>query len=180
MSPKPLLLAALCFLSIDAGAANFFDNFDSYPAGSQMHGLGGWKGWDNFDGAGALLNSSTVNTAPNSVTIEGGSDLVHQFTGATSGLWTFSLMQFVPSTSAGDSYIILLNNYTDGGPDNWSMDVHMDMGTNLVISDEGGGGPREQGDQVQRRAHDHRRPLRIGLDRRPRRGFLEVFVAQHP
>ncbi len=141
MNLKPLLLAALVSFPPVAGAAVFSDNFDSYPLNSQMHGLGGWKGWDNVAAAGAFTNNDFFLSGPNSVTIEGNSDLVHQFTGATSGQWTFSCSQFVPSTSTGDSFIILLNNYNDGGPYNWSMTVHMNMATNQVISDEGGGGP---------------------------------------
>ena len=142
MNLKPFLLTALCSLPLVAGGATFSDNFDGYAAGSQMHGQGGWKGWDNNVAFGAFVNNDFFSSTPNSVTIEGASDLVHEFTGATSGQWTFSCDQFVPSTSAGDSYIILLNAYVDGGPNNWSMDVHMNMGTNQVISDEAGaGGP---------------------------------------
>ena len=36
-----------------AGAQDFVEDFESYAAGSAMHGQGGWKGWDNTAAARA-------------------------------------------------------------------------------------------------------------------------------
>jgi len=47
-----LALLSACSL---AGAQDFAEDFESYAAGSEMHGQGGWKGWDNTPGAGAPL-----------------------------------------------------------------------------------------------------------------------------
>jgi hypothetical protein len=116
-------------LLVNTASANFFENFDSYAAGSNMHGQGGWKGWDNSAAAGALVSNAQSFSAPNSVDINGASDLVHEFSGYTAGTWTFSAQQFVPTTFTGQTYFILLNKYRDGGAsdyDNWSTQLMFD------------------------------------------------------
>ena len=136
---KAVLLFALVTAPFAASGATFTDNFDGYTAGSQIHGQGGWKGWDNSPGAGGVVTNAFSASPLNSVDISGGSDLVHTFSGATSGTWTFSALQYVPTGATGDTYIILLNQYNDGGPNSWSVQTHMNTATNLVISDYAGG-----------------------------------------
>src|SRR4030042_3334301 len=82
------------------------ENFDSYATGSQMHGQGGWKGWGNVPGAGALTSNVQAHSVPNSVAILGASDLVHEYSGYTSGVWTYSAWQYVATTLSGLSYFI--------------------------------------------------------------------------
>ena len=77
------------------------DNFDSYATGSQLHGQGGWKGWDNNPAAGALTSSAQARSAPNSAAIVGASDLVHQYSGYTSGQWVYTAWQYVPTNFTG-------------------------------------------------------------------------------
>jgi hypothetical protein len=76
------------------------------------------------------------------VNITGASDLVHAFPGATNGQWVFSVMQYIPSTSTGTNYAILLNTYRPpyGTNDlNWSVQIQNNMDTGQIISDFGGG-----------------------------------------
>ena len=118
----------------------FEENFDSYADGSDMHNQGGWKGWDNSPAAGALVTSAQSLSAPHSVDIVGASDLVHEFTGYTSGQWIFTAWSYVPSGSVGGpSYFILLNTYNDFGPYNWSTQVFFDTVGGVVFSDSTGG-----------------------------------------
>jgi hypothetical protein len=117
------------------------DNFDSYATGSQMHGQGGWKGWGNTVAAGALTSSAQAVSAPNSVDINGGSDLVHEYTGYTAGTWIYTAWQYVPVEMTGVSYFILLNQYDDAGTtNNWSTQVNFDASTNLVTNEGVSGG----------------------------------------
>lgn len=113
----------------------FFDNFDSYANGSNMHGQGGWKGWDNNPAFGALVTNANSNSMPNSVDISGAADLAHEFLGFTSGQWTLTGWSFVPSGLNGTSYFIALNTYNDGGPYNWSVQVQINGGTGMLVSD---------------------------------------------
>ncbi len=68
------------------------DNFDSYATGSQLIGQGGWEGWDNNPAAGALTSSAQALSAPNSAAILGATDLVHQYSGYTSGQWVYTAL----------------------------------------------------------------------------------------
>ena len=117
------------------GPTEFIEDFDSYADGSDMHGQGGWKGWDNNPGAGALVTSAFSHTAPHSVDIAGASDLVHEFSGFTSGTWTLSAWTFIPMGSTAMSYFIALNTYNDGSPYNWSTQVCFNATLGMVIDD---------------------------------------------
>jgi hypothetical protein len=70
-----LILAGLALgtLATESGLAQtpWSDDFDSYLTGSQMHGQGGWKGWDNNPLAGALTSNAYQRSGPNSVAIAG-------------------------------------------------------------------------------------------------------------
>lgn len=130
------LLLGLVAAPLPVTGATFFDNFDSYAAGSNVHGQGGWRGWDNAPAAGAVVSSAFSSSAANSLNVTGGSDVVQSFTGASSGVWTFSLMQYVPTGSTGTSYLILMNQYTDVvGPYNWSVQTTFNLDTGVVGSD---------------------------------------------
>ena len=111
------------------------DNFDSYATGSQMHGQGGWKGWDNSPAAGALTSDVQALSAPNSVDIMNVSDLVQEYSGYNSGVWIYTAWQYIPSNYSGDQMFILLNTYSDGGAKNWSTQVRFQSASNQVLSD---------------------------------------------
>lgn len=123
-----------------AAQAQYSENFDSYAAGGNMHGQGGWKGWGNAAGAGAIVSSSQAKSAPNSVNITGGSDLVHEFN-FTGGQWRISIDQYVPSSgmTGNEFYLIFMNQYTDagGGGGNWSIQTVGNLTTG-VFTENGG------------------------------------------
>jgi hypothetical protein len=129
--PSPLALPD----APNGEAASWVDHFDLYTTGSQMHGQGGWAGWDNSPGAGALTSSTQARTAANSVDILGPSDLVRTYTGYTSGTWTYSIWQYIPSTVTGNTYFILLNRYEVGGTNNWSTQLCFDATADVVRDD---------------------------------------------
>jgi hypothetical protein len=119
------------------------ESFDAYLNDSQMHLQGCWHGWDGNPGAGALVTNVQAHSTPHSVNIGDSSDLVHEFCAAGSGKWKFTTWQFVPgnfqsgcdpSNNCG-SYVILLNTYQDGGPYNWSAQLHADSVTHTFIRD---------------------------------------------
>jgi len=113
-------------------AVTFSDNFESYAAGSAIHGQGGWKGWQGAAGAGAPVSSAHANSGANSVEILSSSDLVHEFT-AAGGKWVFSLMQYLPSGSTGKTMCILMNQYTDDNTlMDWSPQDTFDLDAGLV------------------------------------------------
>ncbi|MBN2270775.1 MAG: PEP-CTERM sorting domain-containing protein, partial [Sedimentisphaerales bacterium] len=51
----------------------------------------------------------------------------------------FSAMQYIPDGSHGQSFLILLNQYDDGGPYDWSVQLNCDLDAGQIVSDFGGG-----------------------------------------
>lgn len=135
--PLVLVMAMMPLLASAAGGP-WSDNFDSYATNSQLHGVGGWKGWDNDMTFGALTSSVQARSAPNSVDILGASDLVHEYT-ANSGDWIYTAWMYIPGNFQGQTYFIMLNDYNDGGPYNWSTVVSFNSASGLML-DEGASG----------------------------------------
>ncbi|MCP4289157.1 MAG: hypothetical protein GY792_32845, partial [Gammaproteobacteria bacterium] len=123
-------------LPIAAPMVDWFENFDSYAAGSEIIGQGGWEGWGGDPNAGATVTDTVSHSGPNSIDIVGPSDLVHQYSGYTTGWWTYSTYVYVPSTFDGDSFFILLNTYSS----NWSTQVQFNSSTGLLVNDGNSGG----------------------------------------
>ena len=129
------MAVGLCSVFLSLPAAGFTEDFDSYVTGSSLHGQGGWKGWGNNSAYTANTTSSPALSAPNSVDITRASDLVHEFSGYTSGTWYLSASQYIPTNFSGTSYFILLNSYSDSGSGNWSTQVQFDSSSGRVVSD---------------------------------------------
>jgi len=125
-----LAVAGTC--SVASGAV-FTEDFESYAAGSALHGQGGWKGWDDTAGAGAPTSSSYAFSGSNSVEIVAAADLVHVFD-ITGGRWEFTAMQYIPSGTAGTTFFILLNTYSHGGTKDWSVQTQFNMDTGAITT----------------------------------------------
>jgi subtilisin family serine protease len=120
---------------------DWFEDFDSYPTGQDLHGVGGWKGWFNDPAATAFTTDVQAHSAPNSVDIATTSDLVHEYAGYDTSTWRYTAWQYVPNDFSGESYFLLLNQYDDSGaPLNWSTQVHFESTQDLVIADGAGAG----------------------------------------
>ncbi len=124
-----LMLASVASL---ASAQEFSDNFDSYPSGAPLHGVGGWQGWDNVAGAGAPTSSKYAYSPKNSVEIVGTADLVHEFT-PNGGKWELSIMQYIPSGTSGIQYFILMNQYGSGR--DWSVQTQYNLANGTITAD---------------------------------------------
>ncbi len=142
-----LLAAAL--LLVPLASADWSDNFDSYVAGTGLIGQGGWEGWDAAPGADALVSNLYSLSSPNSVQILPTSDLIHQFSGYTSGIYILKAYQYVPTSYTGQSYFLLLNTYNHGGPYNWSCQVMIDGAGFLQSDPEGAQLPLIRGQWVE-------------------------------
>jgi hypothetical protein len=95
-------------------SADWSDNFDSYILGSGLHGQGGWHGWDGSAAADAYVSNLYAYSLPHSASVAGASDIVHEYDGYTTGCWSYSAWQYVPTGFSGISYFILLNTYGNG------------------------------------------------------------------
>ena len=135
-----VLILALALPLLVLAQPGWSDNFDSYATGQSVHGLGGWKGWGDDPTFTASTTDTFALSAPNSVEIEGLADLVHEFSGYTSGLWTLTAWQYIPANMTGLSYYIWLNQYDDPGATlNWSVQVNFNGATGNIISENDNG-----------------------------------------
>ncbi len=127
----------------------YADDFEEYLTGDQMHGLGGWKGWDNNAAAGAMVAQTPAHTPLHSLQIAGPSDLVHEYCTDGLGVWSVSMWQYIPSDFSSNStdalagsYVVMLNRYDDGGPHNapdFSVQVGFDSNSGMVEAFHGAG-----------------------------------------
>lgn len=128
--------------TLGANARFWIENFDSYTNGQFLDGGaddGGWKGWDNNPSAGAYVTNTQSHTGPNSVDINGTADLVHEYEGYTSGLLPYRCLQYIPANFSGESYFILLSEYTIGGSGNiWAVQLRFDSDLDVVESEFNG------------------------------------------
>ncbi len=129
------VVLGLALLTTYASAATFSDDFEAYAAGSELHGQGGWKGWDNTPAAGAPASNDFAYSGSISAKIIGSADLVHEFD-ATGGKWVVSAMQYIPGNATGETFLILMNQYTDGAAadKDWSTQLNFNLNTNKVGS----------------------------------------------
>lgn len=100
---------------------DFFDNFDSYKAGSDIVGQGGWEVWYT-GGDHAIVSDDTANSGKNSLKDHAASDIVQRFD-ISSGVWELSVQTFMPSDGGGDGFVIVMNQYGAANLDSWSMQI---------------------------------------------------------
>ncbi len=126
-----LVAVAVCLVALPGvvQAQYFFDNFDSYVAGSTIAGQGGWETWGGAAGANTVVVNNFSFSPPNSLGLSGAADIVHQWAGLTTGTWYAKAQTYVPSSSTGELFFIILNRYDGGtcaGTDcNWSVQLAM-------------------------------------------------------
>lgn len=123
-----------------ASMRGWSDDFSAYTLGQFLDGDtsdGGWKGWDNDPQYGAFVVDDQELSVPHSVEVVDNVDLVHEFGGYTAGQWTFTTWIYVPDDFIGNSYFILLSDYTDGaGQDNkWAVQLRFDGDQGIVESE---------------------------------------------
>lgn len=115
------------------------ESFENYAITSPLSNIGGWAPWDNNPAANAYPSTSFARTGAQSIDITQTSDAVRSLS-ITSGTWTITAYQYIPSSTTGsDHYFILLNTYNPGGTKFWSTQVRFRL-TNNTVSDNLPGG----------------------------------------
>lgn len=132
-----LLLGASATIGVSANPV-WSDDFDSYLNDQFLDGTpddGGWEGWGSVPSAGAYVRDDQFLSSPHSVEIVAAVDLVHQYTGYTSGVWEYSLWQYIPTSFSGDTYFILLDQYDGGGSGtSWAVQLSFNSVTGMIQS----------------------------------------------
>lgn len=131
-----VLAAATLVFATNRTFAQQHEDFDSYPTNMQVIGHGGWEGWGGSASAGAMVSSAQWVSPSNSIDINGASDLVHQYSGYTSGRWVYRAKQYIPSSMSGAPYFILLSQYPTSPI--WAVQVSFNSVSGNVEADAGG------------------------------------------
>ncbi|MHC4989895.1 MAG: thrombospondin type 3 repeat-containing protein [Planctomycetota bacterium] len=117
------------------GSCMHDDDFEPYDPFTDLHGHGGWKGFDDDPVFSAPVTSERARSGDQSVQVGGAADLVHEFCADDFGAWSYSAWQYIPTDfesggagSTAGSYFILLNTYQDGihVPSDWSTQLQFD------------------------------------------------------
>lgn len=108
--------------------SDFFDDFESYKAGSDIVGQGGWEVWYT-GGEHAVVGTDHGTQSLQDHVL---SDIVQQFD-IHDGQWTLSVDVYCPSDAnpAGEGYIILMSGY--GGADLWNIQVRFDSSQFAIV-----------------------------------------------
>jgi hypothetical protein len=131
------IVVSACTLATSSAAAQLNDNFDGYVAGAGLGGQGGWSIWYS-GGTDGTVSDAFASSGTNSLQLVPGSDMVFEFSGIDDGQWVYRAMTYMPSTSAGDAYIILMNGYGSASVDSWTTQVRFG-GTDLLVESDFGG-----------------------------------------
>jgi hypothetical protein len=120
--------------------APWSDNFNSYAAGSGIIGQGSWEGWSGtVPPPEGFVSNAFAASAPNSMrmtigngTTTSNTDAVQVFA-VTGGQWKFSGKTYIPSSTTGTGYWIILNTYPAF---NWSVQIPFNSALGTVTADQ--------------------------------------------
>jgi hypothetical protein len=133
-----------CLASAGTAQVPFVDNYDSYAVGSVINGQGGWKQWGSGANSSSIIEDATTGFAlsGNSVSVNafvGGdtSDLVHEFSGFTSGQHTMRAYTYAATGIVDNWFFLILSQYTDVGPFDWAVQVTFSPSAGTWAADHG-------------------------------------------
>jgi hypothetical protein len=143
---RKMLVIGVLFLFLGAGTTMmvsadraWFDNFDSYLNGQLLDGTaddGGWEGWAQAPAAAGMVTDAQARSYPYSDQVWAATDNVHQYEGYTTGVWAYTAWQYIPTDFSGETYFIMMDTYDEvAGAGVWSIQVHFNSETDLVVSD---------------------------------------------
>lgn len=137
--------AAAVMIAAAAGSARagWQEGFEGYAAGASLTS-GAFSGWDMVaSNAGTIRTSGTARDGSGVLEVGGAAtDQVWQPGVAQSGTWTFSVWQYLSSGQAGQTYVILMNDYVAGAnvaARQWGVQLKFDLGAGNVSDDFRGG-----------------------------------------
>ena len=115
-----------------------FEDYDLYQFLDGTEDDGGWEGWDEIPANGAYVTNNESKSPDQSVEIVDDADLVHRYTGISSGSATYTAWQYIPEDFEGETYFILLNTY-DPPTHHWSTQIRFSSIDGMVTSETYGG-----------------------------------------
>ena len=106
-----LVLACVC--SSASASVLYFEDFESYGAGTVLHEINGWEGWYGAAGSAASVSGEQAYDGAQSVVVKGGTDAALVFD-ITEGKWVLTAQQYIPSGTSGETRFHMQNTYRNG------------------------------------------------------------------
>src|SRR5687768_7174313 len=123
------VVAAIALAAEARAQTPFMDNFDSYAVGSIISSpsQNGWIQWNNAPCNLNKIEDNSTGFARSGHSVSGDlitspyddSDLVHTFTGFTSGQHTMSVYSYLPTGATDAAWFIVLNKYPASNISDW-------------------------------------------------------------
>ena len=103
----------VCVSSSASAAVLYFEDFESFDAGTVLHEIAGWEGWYGDAGAAASVSDKYAFSGTKSVEANSSADAARVFD-ITEGKWVLTVMQYIPSGTSGVSRFHMQNTYRSG------------------------------------------------------------------
>ncbi|MBC8218026.1 MAG: hypothetical protein H8E73_06125 [Planctomycetes bacterium] len=103
----------VCVCSSTSAEVLYFEDFESFDAGTDLHGQAGWEGWYDAAGSAAPVSDKYAFSGTKSIEVVSSADVV-QVLDITEGKWVLTAMQYIPSGTSGVSRFHMQNQYQNG------------------------------------------------------------------
>jgi hypothetical protein len=123
----------------DGEAVTVNDNYDDLSTVAPASSQSSWEPWDNNPVFDAYATTAAARSVPNSLRIAGTDQMVHNLGAVTSGSYTITAWQYIPTgftsnatDSLAGSYFNLLSVYEHGGPHHWAVRMQFDSNDGML------------------------------------------------
>jgi len=133
-----LLATALILASIGSpvSAQIWSDDFESYEAGSELTGQGGWSNWFSNVGTTGMVSDKYAFSGRNSLEVGLTTDTVQQWD-LRGGRYILTVRQYIPSGSSGTSIFALCSRYGAGSQE-MNLLTRYQLSSGTITSDRAG------------------------------------------
>ncbi|MCL4199210.1 MAG: hypothetical protein KJZ69_17100 [Phycisphaerales bacterium] len=131
------MLVTMLGLGSAAWGQNWSENFESYANGQVLYNVNGWSGWNNVQGVAGSCTTQQAHGGSKSILIQPNDDAIRTFeSGYNVGRGTMrAWMYLARAQHTADTYYIVQNEYTHGGPYQWCIELQFDITTQTVLDD---------------------------------------------
>jgi len=143
LTSSVVIAASLGTLSLSNARASFSqETFDSYKPGNITSFSRDFAGWNEDRSLAAQVSSDVTFSGKFALKVASDgktpSDTIWAPFTASKGNWSFNVMQYLPSTQQGSTYLIFMSNYIPGATTDssqWGLQLNFDLSAGTVADD---------------------------------------------
>ena len=141
LTSSVVIAASLGTLS-NARASFSQETFDSYKPGNITSFSRDFSGWNNDPRLAAQVSSDLTSSGKFALKVASDgktpSDTIWAPFAVSKGNWSFNVMQYLPSTQQGSTYLIFMSNYIPGATTDarqWAVQLNFNLSAGTVADD---------------------------------------------